>query len=546
MPIRYGRKIAELTQLNSASLNTYIVGVDSDITYKIPINVLQNTVVDIFSSSIDERLDVLESDAATTENRLNDLESNVGTENGRLDNIESQTGSYLKSENNTEFYIPLFSSGNVLLNSNIKSSGSNVLIGTDMSDHPEVPEKLAVYAGDTDSYNLISGHGSINNYLQLNIKNFGAFGNSSSDVVATADNGTEEEFYVNMGINGSNYDEDTIVGAANDAYVYGTGYSFHIGNASEYPVMIFAGGYDSKGEHLKLIIDPFDNHTMTGSFEISGNFTCLGNITGDIQFSNLLNTPTIISSSQQITDFGFVSSSQIINTGSFATTGSNTFIGNQIITGSLTAMTGIITDVIIPNNSGSLSIYGVNESILLYPGSNVLGDKSKEVVKIRGNLEVYSASPSDWLGNIIANSITASISATNGVISGSSQLTASFPTKFTGSWAVPAGASTQSFTVDANNSYTMWVNGNIPNGIINWNATVTISNTNVPAIGTQYGWYYAAGNQLVLTSIPSHIVGTAGSIITTSPSTTTANTFSFGITNNSATTQTINYGYIKL
>jgi hypothetical protein len=200
--------------------------------------------------------------------------------------------------------------------------------------------------------------------------------------------------------------------------------------------MIFAGGYDSKGEHLKLIIDPFDNHTMTGSFEISGNFTCLGNITGDIQFSNLLNTPTIISSSQQITDFGFVSSS--------------------------------------------------------------------------------------------------------------SQLTASFPTKFTGSWAVPAGASTQSFTVDANNSYTMWVNGNIPNGIINWNATVTISNTNVPAIGTQYGWYYAAGNQLVLTSIPSHIVGTAGSIITTSPSTTTANTFSFGITNNSATTQTINYGYIKL
>jgi hypothetical protein len=436
MPIRYGRKIAELTQLNSASLNTYIVGVDSDITYKIPINVLQNTVVDIFSSSIDERLDVLESDAATTENRLNDLESNVGTENGRLDNIESQTGSYLKSENNTEFYIPLFSSGNVVLNSNIKSSGSNVLIGTDMSDHPEVPEKLAVYAGDTDSYNLISGHGSINNYLQLNIKNFGAFGNSSSDVVATADNGTEEEFYVNMGINGSNYDEDTIIGAANDAYVYGTGYSFHIGNASEYPVMIFAGGYDSRGEHLKLIIDPFDNHTMTGSFEISGNFTCLGNITGDIQFSNLLNTPTIISSSQQITDFGFVSSS--------------------------------------------------------------------------------------------------------------SQLTASFPTKFTGSWAVPAGASTQSFTVDANNSYTMWVNGNIPNGIINWNATVTISNTNVPAIGTQYGWYYAAGNQLVLTSIPSHIVGTAGSIITTSPSTTTANTFSFGITNNSATTQTINYGYIKL
>jgi len=43
---------------------------------------------------------------------------------------------------------------------------------------------------------------------------------------------------------------------------------------------------------------------------------------------------SIISSSTQITSFGFISSSQTINTGSLATTGSNTFIGNQTITGS--------------------------------------------------------------------------------------------------------------------------------------------------------------------------------------------------------------------
>ncbi|NBR25835.1 MAG: collagen-like protein, partial [Micrococcales bacterium] len=81
-----------------------------------------------------------------------------------------------------------------------------------------------------------------------------------------------------------------------------------------------------------------------------------------------------------------------------------------------------------------------------------------------------------------------------------------------GSWSLSAGGNTVSFTVTAGQSYVMWVNGNIPNGIVNWNATVTLSNTNVPAIGAQYGWYYIAGNALVLTSIPSQIVGSPGSI----------------------------------
>jgi hypothetical protein len=115
-----------------------------------------------------------------------------------------------------------------------------------------------------------------------------------------------------------------------------------------------------------------------------------------------------------------------------------------------------------------------------------------------------------------------------------------------GSWTLSAGTNTVSFTVTAGESYVMWVNGNIPNGIVNWNATVTLSNTNVPAIGVQYGWYYLAGDALVLTSIPSQIVGTAGAIITTSPPVSNSNTFTFGITNNSGTSQIIYYGYIKV
>jgi len=117
----------------------------------------------------------------------------------------------------------------------------------------------------------------------------------------------------------------------------------------------------------------------------------------------------------------------------------------------------------------------------------------------------------------------------------------------TGSWTLATGANTVSITVPPNANYSMWVNGNIPNGIVNWNATVNVSNTNVPAIGSQYAWYYAVGNALVLTSIPDQIVGTVGVISTSSSYVgSTANVFTFGITNNSTSTQTVNWGYTTL
>ena len=116
----------------------------------------------------------------------------------------------------------------------------------------------------------------------------------------------------------------------------------------------------------------------------------------------------------------------------------------------------------------------------------------------------------------------------------------------TGSWTLSTGANDVSFTTDINSTYVMWVKGNIPNGIIMWNATLSLSNGNVPAIGNQYGWYYLLGNQLVLTSIPSQITGTNGSIINTGPATTNSNIFNFGITNNTESSQTVYYGYYKV
>ena len=109
-----------------------------------------------------------------------------------------------------------------------------------------------------------------------------------------------------------------------------------------------------------------------------------------------------------------------------------------------------------------------------------------------------------------------------------------------------AGTNTVSFTVPLNGSYSLWVIGNIPNGIVTYNATAVVTNPNVPVLGSQFGWYYEAGNALVLTAIPDQFVGTNNAISNVVVVTTTANVFTFGITNNSGNSVVVDYGYTKL
>jgi hypothetical protein len=117
-----------------------------------------------------------------------------------------------------------------------------------------------------------------------------------------------------------------------------------------------------------------------------------------------------------------------------------------------------------------------------------------------------------------------------------------------GSWTAATGTNTYSFTVPMDGTYTMWVKCNIPNGIIIWNATVSVSNTNVPAIGTQYAWNYTGGgNPILLTAIPNQIRGTAGGISTDATyAGITSNRFDFEIANTSGSAQTVYYGYTKV
>lgn len=113
-----------------------------------------------------------------------------------------------------------------------------------------------------------------------------------------------------------------------------------------------------------------------------------------------------------------------------------------------------------------------------------------------------------------------------------------------GTWTLATGANTVSFTVPASASYIMSVMSSVPNGIVVWVAQVTVTNTNVPVVGVSYAWYYN-GNGLVFTAIPGQIVGVLNAITSSSPSQTNSNIFTFGITNNTGSSQVVNYSYLK-
>jgi hypothetical protein len=182
-------------------------------------------------------------------------------------------------------------------------------------------------------------------------------------------------------------------------------------------------------------------------------------------------------------------------------------------------------NVIAQNFSGNISITG-----------NITGT-SQNVSLVAGSFTTTF----DNTGNLVLPGNTFAVNYANGT-------PVDVVTRFEGTWTVPTGNSTQSFTVTPGNTYHMWVEGNIPNGIVSWNATASITNTNVPVVGAQYAWVYnGGGTPIDFTSIPNQFVGTANTIVRSSGTgVTNTNVFAFGINNTSGSTQVVRYGWVQI
>ena len=135
----------------------------------------------------------------------------------------------------------------------VLDSTGNLGVGTGVSFNATAPEKLLVNAGATSSFNAVVAKGSVNNYFQLNINNQNSGASASSDVVATADNGSETVNYVDLGINGSGNTSGSM-GSADDAYLYTTGNNLVMGTANPGTSLIFLTGGTSEATNQRMVI----------------------------------------------------------------------------------------------------------------------------------------------------------------------------------------------------------------------------------------------------------------------------------------------------
>jgi hypothetical protein len=178
----------------------------------------------------------------------------------------------------------------------VKADG-NVGIGSNTFDGTN-PEKLLVDAGTTTSVNAIYSRGSINNYFQTNIRNLSNGTQASSDIVATADNGTETTNFMDVGINGSGYvyqsGNPIVTGKANDCYVLGSGNDMYLVNNNAAKDMIFmVAGTASTNEAMRITSAKrlgIGTSTPASMFSIGANSEFQVNSTGNVVKLNNVTT----------------------------------------------------------------------------------------------------------------------------------------------------------------------------------------------------------------------------------------------------------------
>jgi hypothetical protein len=275
-----------------------------------------------------------------------------------------------------------------------------------------------------------------------------------------------------------------------------------------------------------------------GNIRTAGLISATGNITG----GNIVTAGSggdITLTSGNITGANVVTANVVSATGNVT---GNFFIGNG------SQLTGIAASYGNANVATFLAAYGSNTISTSgnITAGNLIGNISitGNVVGTQPNVTLVAGSYStvfDNTGNLTLPGNTFAVNYANNT-------PVNPVTRFESSWTVPVGNSTQSFTVGINETYQMWVDCNIPNGILVWNATATVTNTNVPVVGYQYAWVYdGGGTPIDFTNIPNQFVGTTNAIVrsNTAPSATT-NRFDFGINNTSGGNVTLRYGWIAI
>lgn len=454
-----------------------------------------------FTSSIDSRVDGLE---AATGSYLTSLNGAISS-SGQITNLGfSTTGSNTFVDEN------VFQQ-KVTVNHDFVVTGSS-LFGSGNFDEI-APEKFLVIQNDVNNYNIIVGKSETNNYSQILVTNLSNGISASSDIVAQADNGGETNMYADLGVNSSGYTGNgNGVGGANDAYVYGKAKNFYVGTLTTQSLYLFANESGSPEVILHSNV-----LTISSSVLVSGS----------ISASSYVGLPIgLVSSSTQISGLGFaVTSSLAVVTPFLSSSDFNTFTSSYKTDSSsfdsrITAIVNTGAPAGTVSSSQQITNFGFATT------SSVLNIDTSSLVTTSSFNSYTSSNDGKWdtIGNLTGSFITEAetgsflTSIPNGVISSSAQITIQ-P-------AIYNGAATEIIAADGGYLELKTDDGN--NSVSISDTFVTIySNSNFWRFNTDGEFVLPDGTTqtTAFTGIPNGSISSSQQIVDLGFSTTGSNTF---------------------
>lgn len=381
----------------------------------------------------------------------------------------SITGTYGNA--NVAAYLPTYtgnlSAGNVSISGNLNVTGninnvlSNVYSQGGIFYGAPTTGFNALYAGQTGytqlAQTLVQVSGNYNGFVQVNEQNTNNGSSASTDYIATADNGNQNDTYIDMGINSSGYSQVAYgLQAANDGYLYVAGNTttgggnLVISTTTANDIIFSLGGIATANEFARMrantnsfVISSTTNSTSTttGALQVRGGIGTNGNIyAAAIQNTPIGNgTPstgvftsvTLANGGQFVGYFTGPIGSNVANTGVFTTANVNgtlyaatinggtignvgaQFTGASVsITGNIAAgnvnLSGAVTSPILIANGGINSTSSGTGSLIVVGGAGVSGNiysganinaATAVIAPSMYNSNIYPASGSDLYKN---------------------------------------------------------------------------------------------------------------------------------------------------
>jgi hypothetical protein len=369
----------------------------------------------------------------------------------------------------------------------------NLVVSSDGETFGSFPDAYAQVYSNVDSYS------------QFVLQNVSDGTSASTDLVLTADNGNDSSYYINLGIDGSNYSDPSWFGDSNSS---NDGYLVVVGNDATGP---------STGNVGNLILGSTNGivKTFVGNIAEANVITVVNSegltVTGDITANNV-----------EIIGNLAVGTGGNLNVMTVKTEGGVISIGNQM------DGTFVVTD---PNFDPSIYVagqqfyittngnaafqqftFGVNGSAnVAFPGNLSLGDGTDSEIINSGNNVVITANTASWIFNT-DGTLTApgNVSGTNFIVSESIITTGASPAP-----VISGFSSVSAINLIASGNISGNVNGysigyrDIPQVIFTSNSTLSL---------TDAGKHYYSANSANVITIPNNAtvnfnIGTAVSIV---------------------------------